>query len=79
VVTTYRDKLRPLARKENPPAPLPKRQTPRYLHVIAAAEDEQQRRLEAAGGNVAVLRWTVVEEYTGLTADIMRQEVGALH
>ena len=76
---TYHDKLHPSVCKENPPALLPKCQTPRYLHVIAVAEDEQQQCLEAAGGNVAVLRWTVVEKYTGITADIMRQEVGALH
>jgi len=76
---TYHNKLHPSVHKENPPAPPPKRQTHRYLHIIVAAEDEQQRHLEVAGGNVAVLRWTVVEKYTGFTADIMRQEVGVLH
>lgn len=79
VVATYRSKLRSSARKENALVPLPTRQTPRYLRVIAAPDDEHQRHLEAVGDSVAVLKWTVVEEYTGLTADIMRQQVNPIN
>jgi hypothetical protein len=72
---TYCSKLRSSARKENALPPLPTRQTPRYLRIIAAPDDEHQRRLEVVADSVAVLKWTVVEEYTDLTADIMRQQV----
>ena len=75
VVTTYRSKLRSSARKENALAPLPTRQTPRYLCVIAAPDDKHRQRLEAVADNVVELKWAVVEEYTGLTANIMRQQV----
>lgn len=78
-VATYRSKLKGPTLQENVPAPLPQRQTPGYLHVIAASDGEQQKHLEATASNVAGLKWTVVEEYTGLTADAMRQQVGAVH
>jgi hypothetical protein len=78
---TYHSKLPSSARKEHALAPLPQRQTPTYLCIIAVSDNGQQRRLEAAANSVAVLNWTVVEQYTGLTADIMRQrqQVGAIH
>jgi hypothetical protein len=79
VVRTYRDKFRSSAREGNLLALPPKRQTPRYLHVIAGADDEHQRHLETAADHVAELKWTVVEEYAGLSVDIMRQQVAAIH
>jgi len=82
VVKTYRkirNKLRSSAREENTLAPLPTRETPRYLRVIAAPDDKQQRRLEAVANSVAVLKWKMVQEYTGLTADVMMQQVDSIH
>jgi hypothetical protein len=71
VTTTYR-KLRSSKGKEQPLASSPKRQTPRYLHIIALRDDKQQRDLDAdLTGNLAVLKWDLVTEYTGLEANIL--------
>lgn len=78
VVEIYCSKLRSSSYKEGARAPVPKRQTPRYLHVIAAPDDEEPRRLDTeAPDSVAVLKWDVVTNYTGLTVDVIRPQVSA--
>jgi len=55
------------------------RQTPRILRVIATPDDEQQKRLEGewkGGGDVAFLRWDVMKDYLGSTADLMKTTAG---
>ena len=52
----------------------PPRQTPRYLQIIATpdASDEQNHRLKAEQkGDVGVLRWDCMEEYVGLTINVV--------
>ncbi|KAF8516724.1 hypothetical protein BU17DRAFT_92559 [Hysterangium stoloniferum] len=46
------------------------RQTPRFLRIIAIPDDEEQKCLKGEWkGDVAVLRWDVVERYIGSMAD----------
>ena len=53
------------------------RQTPRFLRVIATPDDEQQKRLEGEWkGDVAFLRWDVMKDYLGSTADWMKTTAG---
>jgi len=53
------------------------RQTPRFLRVIATPDDEQQKRLEGEWkGDVAFLRWDVMKDYLGSTADLMKTTAG---
>lgn len=67
--TTYRAKLCSSTEQN-----LAQRQTPRFLHIIVAADnnDNQQHRLTAETGNMIVLKWDAVKGYAGSAADILQ-------
>ena len=69
VQTAYRAKLHS-STKQN----LAQRQTPRFLHIIVAANDNdnQQHCLTAETGNMIVLKWDAVKGYAGSAADILQ-------
>lgn len=65
IAENYRSKLRSTAKIASQ-APTPNRKTPRFLRVIATPDDDQGSRLKAEWkGDVAVLRWSKVQEYVG--------------
>jgi hypothetical protein len=66
VIDVYLKKLRSTTRAKMESSSEQKRHTPRYLRIIATPDDQQQPNLEAeAQGDVAVLKWCVVESYVG--------------
>jgi inhibitor of KinA sporulation pathway (predicted exonuclease) len=76
VADTYCSKLRSHTQAQQQSAPHLMRQTPRFLRIIAAPDDEQRKRLEGEGkGDLAVLRWDVVENYIGSTANLLKTPV----
>ena len=69
VVNVYREKHRSSIHAKKESSSQQKRQTPRYLRVIATPDDQQQKCLEAeAQGDVAVLKWDIVVRYAGSAA-----------
>jgi hypothetical protein len=61
---------------DTPHKQLPKRETPRYLRIIASPDDEQDIRLRAEfQGDVGTLRWDVVKECVGSMADIAKSHM----
>ncbi|KAF8519086.1 hypothetical protein BU17DRAFT_90258 [Hysterangium stoloniferum] len=73
IANSYRRKLRSSIRAQQQSASHSVRQTPRFLRIIATPDDEQQKRLKGEwNGDVAVLRWDVVERYIGSMADILK-------
>ncbi|KAM6498411.1 hypothetical protein JOM56_006359 [Amanita muscaria] len=68
----YRQKLRSSTVQNQRLAPLPPRKTPKLLRIIATCDDDQKHRLKAEWkGDVGVLRWNLVEQYLGSTADVV--------
>ena len=50
--------------------PLPTRETPRHLRIIASPDDEQEVRLrEEFRGDIGTLKWDVVKECVGPIVD----------
>lgn len=76
VQTAYRAKLRSLTEQN-----LARRQTPRFLRIIAADDDNdnQQHRLTAETGDVIGLKWDAVKGYAGSAADILQTTPGSLN
>ncbi|KAF8512673.1 hypothetical protein BU17DRAFT_96067 [Hysterangium stoloniferum] len=73
IAQSYRKKLRSSIRAQQKSASHSTRQTPRFLRIIATPDDEQQKRLKGEWkGDVAVLRWDVVERYIGSMADSLK-------
>jgi len=49
-----------------------RRQTTRYLHIIATPDDKQNLRLKAERkGDLGILRWECVEQLVGSTAGVV--------
>ncbi|KAF8521901.1 hypothetical protein BU17DRAFT_87449 [Hysterangium stoloniferum] len=72
IADIYRSKLRSSIRAQQQSASHSKRQTPRFLRIIATPDDKQQKRLKREWkGDVAVLQWDVVKGYIGSTADVL--------
>ena len=80
VADTYRSKLRSSTQADQQSASHSARQTPRFLRIIVTPDDEQRKRLEGEWkGDVAVLRWDVIENYIGSTTDLVKTTVGVIH
>jgi hypothetical protein len=78
VADGYRSKLRSATQAKKDADSQPQRKTPRYLRVIASPDDTQRRRLETGyPGDVAMLRWDVMKEYSG-AADIITTKMLAI-
>ena len=75
---TYFSKLHSSTRHQQSASALhTTRQTPRFLRIIATPDDEQQKRLEGEWkGDVAFLRWDVMKDYLGSTANLMKTTAG---
>ncbi len=80
IANLYHEKLRSQTKAQQQPDSYPTRQTPRFLGIIATPDDEQKKRQagERKGDSteVAVLRWDVVKNYLGSTADLIEMGVG---
>ena len=50
-----------------------KRETCRFLSVVACPDDQQETRLHK--DNQATLKWDVVEDYVGPAANIVKESV----
>jgi hypothetical protein len=72
VADTYCSKLRSSTRAHQQSASHPTRQTPRYLRVIVTPDDQQKHLEGKLKDDVAVLRWDVVRDYIGSTADLVK-------
>jgi hypothetical protein len=71
IADTYRSKLCSSTQAHQQSASHSPRQTPRFLRIIVTPDDEQRKRLEGEWkGDVAVLRWEVMKNYIGSTADL---------
>jgi hypothetical protein len=79
VATTYRNKLCPLTQAQWSIASMPERKTPRFLPTIAAPDDKQHKCLEQSTGISAALKWDVVKQYTGPTADVLKSKPRPVH
>jgi len=70
VVDDYRKKLRSSNALNQQFASQPSRKTPKYLRIIATREAHERWKSECKG-DVGVLRWELVEQYLGSTADVV--------
>jgi hypothetical protein len=70
LVDEYRKKLCSSTAFNQQFASQPPRKTPKYLRIIAT-KDAQQRWETECKGDVGVLRWELVEQYLGSTADVV--------
>ena len=80
VADTYYSKLRSSTQAHQRSASHLARQTPRFLRIIVTPDDKQRKRLEEKwNDDVAVLRWDVIDNYIGSTADLVKTTVGVIH
>jgi len=71
IIETYRSKLRSHTHSASA-ASVPTRKTPRFLGIIATPDDERPSLQKAWKGDKALLKWDVVKEYLGSTADLAK-------
>jgi hypothetical protein len=77
VANRYCSKLRSA---NHEPPPIPKREVPRYLRIVASPDDKQEHRLLAEPlGNVVTLKWDVVTECIGSVAESVRDSIVTVH
>jgi hypothetical protein len=79
VETIYRSKLHSSTKQKLPFQP--QRQTPRFLRIIVAADDDdgkQRHRLTVETGDVVMLKWDVVKQYAGSAADTLKTTPGSV-
>ena len=76
---TYRSKLCSSTKGVQVLDSSPMRQTPRFLRVIATPDDNQNDRLEGhSKGDMAILRWSFVNEYVGSSLDAITLPMSAI-
>jgi len=80
LIDEYRNKLRSSGALDGIFATKPLRKTPKYLRIVAAPDDKQEKRLKAEiKGDVGVLRWKVIEDFFGSMADALTVKVPSVH
>ena len=77
LINSYLNKLRSRTKTANRESPSNSRKTPRFLRIISSPDDEQKRRL-VGKDDLVVLRWNKVQEYIGLTADSVVNNIGSV-
>jgi len=70
VVDDFRKKLHSSTALNQRFASQPSQKTPKYLRIIATKEAHEQWKSECKG-DVGVLRWELVQQYLGSTADVV--------
>ena len=68
VIDAYRKKLRSSTAAQRG-LPLPKRETPTFLRIVASPDDDRVNRLAAELMPTATLKWDMVKGYIGSVAD----------
>ena len=68
VIDAYRKKLRCSTAAQRG-LPLPKRETPTFLRIVASPDDDRVNRLAAELMPTATLKWDMVKDYIGSVAD----------
>jgi hypothetical protein len=80
LIDEYRTKLCSSGALDGKFATKPPQKTPKYLRVVVAPDDEQEKHLGAEiNGDVGVLRWQVIKDFFGSMVDALTVKVPSVY